>query len=184
MNTLINNLYILDYILLIIIFLFVFISIWKGFIQSILGLMAWIGSIVITLIFYQKLSNYISEKLNQFEFLESYGLSEIIAIFISIPVIFILSLIILRKLRKIISSDIDKATLGVILDKFFGILYGFFFSYLIFSITLFFIDNINHNFAQFLTNNSQILLQIYLFNESYIMNNLPFLFERSEAIVN
>ena len=68
MSTLINNLYPFDYIILFIIFLFVFFSVWKGFIQSVLGLMTWIGSIIITLIFYQKLSLFISEKINEIDF--------------------------------------------------------------------------------------------------------------------
>ena len=56
MKYIINDLYMFDYILLIITSLFVFFSVWKGFIQSILGLMTWIGSIFITLFFYEKLS--------------------------------------------------------------------------------------------------------------------------------
>ena len=94
MKYIINDLYILDYILLVITFLFIFFSIWKGFIQSILGLMTWIGSIFITLIFYETLSNYFARKLSGFEFFENSGLSEIIGIIVSIPIIFILSLII------------------------------------------------------------------------------------------
>ena len=63
----------LDYILLVITSLFVLFSIWKGFIQSILGLMTWIGSIIITLIFYQKLSDYLFIYINKINFLESFG---------------------------------------------------------------------------------------------------------------
>ena len=63
-----SGLFTLDYILLIIILLFVFFSIWKGFIQSILGLMTWIGSIFITLFFYENLADFISMQLNEFEF--------------------------------------------------------------------------------------------------------------------
>ena len=150
MNYIINDLYILDYILLVITFLFIFFSIWKGFIQSILGLMTWIGSIFITLIFYETLSNYIANLLNEFEFFENTGFSEIIGIIVSIPIIFIISLIILRKIRKLITSDLDKATLGIILDKFFGIVYGLFFSYFIFSITLVFIIKISDNLLFYL----------------------------------
>ena len=64
--------------------IFVFFSIWKGFIQSILGLMTWIGSIIITLIFYEKLSLYLSLQLNQINFLENTGLSQIISKILSI----------------------------------------------------------------------------------------------------
>ena len=75
MKYILTDLYVIDYILLFITLLFVFFSIWKGFIQSILGLMTWIGSIFITLIFYEKLSNYLSSKLNEFTFFENLGLS-------------------------------------------------------------------------------------------------------------
>ena len=97
MKDIITNLYTLDYILLVITSLFVFFSIWKGFIQSILGLMTWVGSIIITLIFYEALSNYFASKLNEFEFFENTGFSEIIGIIVSIPIIFIISLIIFLK---------------------------------------------------------------------------------------
>ena len=182
MKYIINNLYILDYILLVITFLFIFFSIWKGFIQSILGLMTWIGSIFITLFFYEKLSDYTSSKLNLYEFFENTGLSEIIGLILSIPIIFILSLIILRKIRKLITSDLDKATLGIILDKFFGIIYGFIFSYFIFSLVLFLIEQINSNFIIFLNNNSFILLNINSINKLYIYQYIPFFFENSNSL--
>ena len=184
MNDLINNFYIFDYFLLVIILLFVFFSIWRGFIQSILGLMTWIGSIFITIFFYEKLSNFISSKLNTFELLENTGLSIIIGIVLSIPIIFILSLIILRKIRKLVTSDLDKATLGIILDKFFGIIYGLFFSYFIFSIALFFVDKISENLSFFLLENSKILLNIYLFNDEYILKHIPFLLEGTEKVTD
>ena len=133
-----NDLFTLDYILLIIILLFVFFSIWKGFIKSILGLMTWIGSIFITLIFYENFGNFISKQLNEFDFFENTGISEIIGVIVSIPVIFIISLILLRKIRKLITSDLDKATLGIILDKSFGIIYGLFFSYFFFYYSIIF----------------------------------------------
>ena len=177
MKYIINDLYILDYILLVITFLFIFFSIWKGFIQSILGLMTWIGSIFITLFFYEKLSDYISSKLNLYEFFENTGLSEIIGIIVSIPVIFIISLIILRKIRKLITTDLDKATLGIILDKLFWTIYGIFFSYFIFSVTLFFLNKINENLSFYFIENSQIFLQIYIFNENYIFKHIYFLIE-------
>ena len=85
--------------------------------------MTWIGSIIITLIFYQNLSDYISDKLKQFDFFENLGLSVIFGVIISIPIIFILSLIILRKLRKVISSDIVDIDFGIcqILDLYLGL---------------------------------------------------------------
>ena len=184
MNLLINNLTTFDYVLLIIILLFVFFSVWKGFIQSILGLITWIGSIILTLIFYENLSNYLSSQFNKFQFLENSGLSEIIGLILSIPIIFIISLIILRKIRKLITSDLDKATLGIILDKFFGIIYGLFFSYFIFSIFIFLIERISLNLSEYLISTSEILLQIYLFNELYIFNSIPFLFENVDQNIS
>ena len=183
MKNIINDFYILDYLLLIITFLFVFFSIWRGFIQSILGLMTWVGSIFITLFFYEKLSNYISGRLNLYEFFENTGLSEIIGIIVSIPIIFIITLIILRKIRKLITSDLDKATLGIILDKFFGIIYGIFFSYFIFSITFLFINKISDNLSFFLIENSQILSQIHIFNETYIFKHISFVAKGTEEII-
>ena len=179
-----NNLYLVDYILLVITFLFVLFSIWKGFIQSILGLMTWIGSIIITLIFYQKLSDYFSFYINKIGFFESLGLSTIIATIVSIPLIFILSLFLLKKFRKIISSDLDKATLGIILDKFFGIIYGFIFSYFIFSVLLLLIEQLNSNFILFLNNNSFIFSNIIDINNSYIDQYIPFIFENSDSLTN
>ena len=184
MKYIINNLYMLDYILLVITSLFVLFSIWKGFIQSILGLMTWIGSIIITLIFYQKLSDYLSIYINKINFLESLGLSTIITTIISIPIIFIISLILLRKFRKIISADLDKTTLGIILDKFFGIIYGFIFSYFIFSLLLILLEQINSNFIVFLNKNSFILLNINNINKLYIYQYIPFFFENSNSLTN
>ena len=68
MNFVLNNFYSFDYILFAITLIFIFFSIWKGFIQSILGLMTWVGSILITLIFYKKFANYLSTKINQIAF--------------------------------------------------------------------------------------------------------------------
>ena len=184
MSLFLNSLYTIDYILIILICLFVFFSIWKGFIQSILGLMAWVGSIVITLIFYSQLSYYFSNQLNKINFIEAIGLSEILSIIISIPLIFIISLIILRKFRKILSSDLDKATLGIILDKFFGIIYGFFFSYFIFTLILIVIEQINIDLIYFLINNSFILGNIDIFNEFYIYKHIPFLIEETSQVIN
>ena len=53
----------LDYILLVIAILFIIISAWKGIIQSILGLLTWVGSIIITLYSYNAFSNFIDSQL-------------------------------------------------------------------------------------------------------------------------
>jgi predicted short-subunit dehydrogenase-like oxidoreductase (DUF2520 family) len=44
-------------------------------------------------------------------------ITSILATLISIPLIFLISLFILKKIRKIISSDIDKKILGLLVDK-------------------------------------------------------------------
>ena len=56
--SLINLNFPLDYIILIIIILFVIFSAFKGFIQSLLGLMTWVGSIIITLNSYNSFANF------------------------------------------------------------------------------------------------------------------------------
>ena len=167
----------LDYLILIITLIFVIFSIWKGFIQSILGLMTWIGSIIITLIFYEKLSIYLSSKLNQINFFENYGFSEIISMIISIPLIFVISLIVLRKIKKLITSDLDKATLGIIIDKIFGIIYGLLFSYFIFSIIIFIMSKINIDLTFYFVKSSIILTIINDINNIYILNQIPFISE-------
>lgn len=176
-----GNLEILDYFIISIIIIVVLISIWKGFIQSVLGLLTWIGSIIITLNFFNSLSNYISFQLNKIDFFNNWDqLSQVIGIVISIPSIFIISLIVLRKIRKIISTDIDKATIGIILDKFFGIIYGLVFAYFVFSILLLLTEQINLNFMFFIMENSFLLESISLINETYILNNIPYYSEYNE----
>ena len=58
--TTLNLIFPIDYILIIISLLFIIISAWKGFIQSVLGLMTWLGSILITLYSYAEFANFIN----------------------------------------------------------------------------------------------------------------------------
>ena len=176
-----------DYIFSVIILLIVFFSFWRGFIQSILGLLTWVGSIIITIYSWEWLNGHISRALNSFEQIQKLDpLSNYIGFILSIPIIFILSLIILRKIRRLISSDIDKATLGIILDKFFGILYGFLFSYIIYSAFLHAIGPMSPNIGilndlqSFLINNSIILEKINELNS----NLLDILKLNNEIIIN
>ena len=123
-----------DYILITIALIIILFSLWKGFIQSLLGLLTLVGSIIITIYSYNNLSDFISKQLLKIELFQNYEtITSLIGIIISIPLIFLLSLFILKKIRKFISSDLDKQILGTILDKFFGLIYGFLFSYIIFS---------------------------------------------------
>ena len=113
-------------------------------------------------------------------------LSQVIGIVISIPSIFIISLIVLRKIRKIISTDIDKATIGIILDKFFGIIWGFLFSYILLSTLLIFIQNymIFNDLLYFFINNSTILNQINELNNNIIIPNISILNINNEIEIN
>ena len=165
----------LDYILLVIAILFIIISAWKGIIQSILGLLTWVGSIIITLYSYNAFSNFIDSQLLKIKIFQNYEMiSNIISIMISIPVIFLISLFILRKVRKFLSSDLDKQIFGIIIDKVFGVLYGLIFTYFIYSTILFTFNKFNfEDLNQWFIDNSQILNIINNINEQYVYELLP-----------
>ena len=166
----------LDYIVLIITILFTIFSTWKGLIQSILGLMTWIGSIIITLYSYNTFSNYLNNLLLKIEIFQNYQtISNYLSIIISIPLIFLISLFILKRIRQILSSDLDRKILGVLIDKIFGIIYGIVFSYFIFSTMMFTLNKFNLNNLNFwLINNSEILSNINTINEEYIFKFFPY----------
>ena len=124
----------LDYIILAIGCLIVFFCLWRGITSSILGLLTWLGSIIITIYFYNDLSDFLNTQLLNINILKNYEqITSILATLISIPLIFLIALFILKKIRKIISSDIDQQILGLVVDKILGFLFGFVFSYIIFS---------------------------------------------------
>ena len=162
-----------DYVVLILTTIIVIFSFWKGFINSILGLLTWVGSVFITIYAYQYLSNFLSEQLLNINFLQNYEqFVTVISIIISIPIIFLISLFILKRFRKFLNSDLDKQILGKIFDKFFGTLYGIVFSYIFFSSLLYVVDNneleLLNNFYFFLVENSNILSQISEYNNNII----------------
>ena len=165
----------LDYVLLIIAILFIIFSAWKGLIQSILGLLTWVGSIIITLYTYGAFSNFLDTQLLKIKLFQNYEMiSNILSIIISIPVIFLISLFILKKIRKFLSSDLDKQILGIIVDKVFGVLYGLIFTYFIYSTILFTFNKFNfEDLNQWFIDNSQILSKINNINEQYIYELLP-----------
>ena len=160
----------LDYILLIIAILFIIFSAWKGLIQSILGLLTWVGSIIITLYTYGAFSNFLDTQLLKIKLLQNYEMiSNLLSIIISIPVIFLITLFILKKIRKFLSSDLDKQIFGIIIDKVLGILYGLIFTYFIYSTILFTFYKFKfEDLNQWFTDNSQILRLINNLNEQYI----------------
>ena len=169
-----------DYVVLLLSLIIIIFSFWKGFINSVLGLLTWVGSVFITIYTYEYLSGYLNSLLISTNLLS--GFDQFVSVFslvISIPLIFILSLFILKRIRKILNSDLDKQVFGIILDKFFGLVYGVIFSYVIFSTLLYFTNDnrieLVTNINIFLVENSNILKQISLYNENlisiYIENN-------------
>ena len=162
-----------DYVIIALTLVIVIFYFWKGFINSILSLLTWIGSLFITVFSYEYLSSYLNNILLNIGFLSNFDqFNYILSILISIPLIFLLSLFILKRIRKIISNDLDKKLLGNVLDKFFGIIYGFLFSYIIFSSVIYFTINndiiILNNLNFFLLDNSNILKEISLYNDDVL----------------
>ncbi len=162
-----------DYVILILTAVIVIFSFWKGFINSILALLTWVGSVFVTIYSYQYLSGFLNEQLLNINFLQRFEqFVGILSIIISIPIIFLISLFILKRIRKFLNSDLDKQILGVIFDKFFGTLYGILFSYIIYSSVLYLTHNNNveilKNFHLFFLENSNILNQISQYNNIII----------------
>tara|TARA_A100001011_G_scaffold126762_1_gene133643 strand:- start:3864 stop:4481 length:618 start_codon:yes stop_codon:yes gene_type:complete len=162
-----------DYVIIALTLVIVIFYFWRGFINSILSLLTWIGSLFITIFSYEYLSSYLNNILLNIDFLSNFDqFNYILSILISIPLIFLLSLFILKRIRKIISNDLDKKLLGNVLDKFFGIIYGFLFSYIIFSSVIYFTINndiiILNNLNFFLLDNSNILKEISLYNDDVL----------------
>ena len=174
-----NLIFPIDHIILTIALIVVIFCFWKGVINSILGLLTWIGSIIITIYFYNNLSSFVNKQLLNIEILKNYEqITNLISIILSIPIIFLISLFILKKLRKIISSDLDSQILGKIIDKVFGFLFGFLFNYIIFSTIIYGINNFEFldNLNNFLSENSYILQQIDEINQ----NLLNYIFLKDE----
>jgi len=171
----ISNLIIpLDYIILAIGFLVIIFCFWRGITASILGLLTWLGSIIITIYFYSDLSDLLNSQLLKINILKNYEqITNILATLISIPLIFLITLFILKKIRKIISSDIDKQILGLLFDKILGFLFGFIFSYIIFSTIIYFTSNFELlNFLnEWLLDNSYLLSELDSFNDN-ILNSI------------
>ncbi len=163
----------LDYIILAISLVIILFSFWKGFINSTLSLLTWVGSLFVTVYTYEIFSKIINEYLLSIEIFSNYDqFVYILSILFSIPVIFLISLFILKKIRRMISSDLDKSFIGLIFDKFFGAVYGIVFTYIILSTIIFFSNNndiqIFYNINSFLKNNSLIFDEISKYNESLI----------------
>ncbi len=170
MNISFFELLVFDYILLFLSIIVIFYSFWKGFIKSILGILTWVGSIFITIYTYEYLSEYLNNLLININFLTEFDqFKYILSIVVSIPLIFLISLFILKRVRGYLSSDIDKKILGLVFDKLFGAIYGLLFVYVIYSTSLYFTKTSNfkslNNVNQFLIENSNILNRISIYND-------------------
>ena len=168
-----NLIFPLDYIILTMGGIVILFSFWKGIISSILGLLTWIGSILITLYFYDNLSNFINTQLLKLNLLNSYEqITNILSTIMSIPLIFLISLFVLKRFRKIISSDLDRQILGLFIDKFFGFLFGFVLNYIILSTLIYCSDNFEFlNFLKdWLIENSHIMIELDIFNNNLFIS--------------
>ena len=173
----------LDYIILAIGSIVVIISFWRGFIASILGLLTWVGSIIITIYFYADLSAFINSQLLKIKIFENYDqITIMLSTIISIPLIFLISLFILKKIRKIISSDIDKQIFGILIDKIFGFIFGFIFNYIIFSTIIYCTNNFEflNSINNWILDNSYLLTTL----EDLNINILNYIIGGEEEIIN
>jgi len=178
-----NLIFPLDYIILAIASILIIFCFWKGIIGSILGLLTWIGAIILTIYFYSDLSNFLNSQLLKINLLNNYEqITNLLGIIISIPLIFLISLFILKKLRKIISGDLDKQIFGILIDKIFGFLFGFIFNYIIFSTVIYCTNNFDFlNFLNdWLIENSYIIIKLEEFNS----NLLNLIIGNEESIIN
>ena len=160
-----------DYVVIILAAIITIFSFWKGFINSILGFLTWVGSIFITIYAYQYLSEFLNTILLNINFLQNFEqFVTIISIIISIPIIFLISLFVLKRIRKFLNSDLDKQIFGIMIDKFFGVIYGLIFSYVVFSSLLYLTNNNNielfNSVYLFLVENSNILNKISEYNNN------------------
>ena len=159
-----------DYIILFIMIIIITLSFIRGFINSILSLLTWIGSIIITIYSYNSFADFFIKqllKINFFNKLESY--LSLPVIIISIPIIFLISLFALKRIRFFISADLEKNIIGVILDKIFGIVYGIVFSIIILSTILIITDRYNElkKINDWMTTNSNIVFKINNLNQRF-----------------
>ena len=159
-----------DYIVLCIIIIIILFSFWKGLIQSILGLLTWVGSILICIYLYPYFSDILTKNILNINFFQKKEyLTNIVSIIITIPVIFLISLFVLKRFRKFLSADLDKQILGIILDKIFGFIFGIIFSYVILSAFIIILERERFNeFNTWLQKQSNIISDTSNFNKEYI----------------
>ena len=69
-----NFIFPFDYIVTCIAAIITLFSFWKGFIQSLLGLLTWLGSIIITIYSYSVLAKFVSKQLLKIDLFKNYEL--------------------------------------------------------------------------------------------------------------
>ena len=160
-----------DYVLIILMFLIIIFSGFKGFINSILGLLTWVGAILLTIYTYETFSNFLSKQILDINFFQNYEyLSSIISVILSIPIIFLASIFILKRIRIFLTSDMDKNIMGLIFDKIFGLIYGFIFFYIVLTTSIILLEKFNlSSFSNWLNNNSLIIQNIDHINDKYLV---------------
>ena len=164
-----NLIFPFDYIIVLLVIIISLFSLWKGFIQSILGLLTWIGSVLVTIYAFESFSNFLTKQILNISFFQNYEyLTNIGSIIISIPIIFLIALFFLKRIRKFLSADLDRQILGTFFDKIFGLFYGLIFSYVILTTINILLYRYNFNeLSYWLNNNSYIIFEINNFNEKY-----------------
>ena len=178
-----NFIFPVDYIISAIVVIIIIICFLRGFIGSVLALLTWIGSILITVYFFNDLSNFINSQLLNIKALGNYEqITNLLSSIISIPLIFLISLFILKRIRKLITADLDKKILGIMIDKLFGFIFGFIFNYIVFTTLLYFTNDFEllNYINNWLLENSYLL--IYLDNQNDTLLN--FIFGNREELIN
>ena len=83
-----------------------------------------------------------------------------------------------------ISADFQKSSLGSIIDRLFGIVYGFIFGLLVISISLITINNISKGFSSSaFVKNSILYPYIDELNSNYIMKYIPVLIDETNSTI-
>tara|TARA_Y100000996_G_C22458149_1_gene616824 strand:+ start:201 stop:746 length:546 start_codon:yes stop_codon:yes gene_type:complete len=178
-----NLIFPLDYIITAIGIIIIIICLLRGIIGSILGLLTWIGSILITVYFFTDLSNFINSQLLNIKALGNYEqITNLLSSIISIPLIFLISLFILKRIRKLFTSDLDKKILGIMIDKLFGFVFGFIFNYIVFTTLLYF----TYDFELLNFINNWLLENSYLLNylDNFNDNLINSIFGLEQEIIN
>jgi uncharacterized membrane protein required for colicin V production len=170
LETYISNFIAIDYLILSLSVFVIFFSTWKGFVNSILGMLTWVGAVLISIYLHQYLSELIISQLSKSELIaKNLPINSISKYILAIPIVFFISLYFLKKFRKLLTSDLDKTFIESLLDKIFGLIFGIAFTYIILSTivispTLIKFSWYNENIISPLNNKSQIMQTVVKIN--------------------